>query len=282
MFIFQEKSALKEYLSPFISANKSIGFVPTMGAIHEGHLSLMKNSIAENDLTVVSIFVNPNQFNNQEDLKKYPRTLEKDTNLIASLSEDIIIFAPSVEEIYGNNSTAQSFDYDGLESHMEGANRPGHFDGVGTILTILFELIRPTKSYFGEKDFQQLQIVKKLVKKHNIPVKIIGCPIFRHENGLAMSSRNERLSEKGKQEATFIYEVLQQAKSNFTKLSISELINWVSTKFEEKPHIHLEYFEIADEDTLATATTKEENKKYRGFIVAHIENVRLIDNIALY
>ncbi len=282
MFIFQEKSALKEYLSPFISANKSIGFVPTMGAIHEGHLSLMKNSIAENDLTVVSIFVNPNQFNNQEDLKKYPRTLEKDTNLIASLSEDIIIFAPSVEEIYGNNSTAQSFDYDGLESHMEGANRPGHFDGVGTILTILFKLIQPTKSYFGEKDFQQLQIVKKLVEKNNIPVKIIGCPIFRHENGLAMSSRNERLSEEGKQEAAFIYQVLQQAKSNFAKLSISELIDWVSTKFEEKPHIQLEYFEIADEDTLATATTKEENKKYRGFIVAHIENVRLIDNIALY
>lgn len=280
MFLFSTKAELQAYLKPFRDANKAIGLVPTMGAIHNGHLSLMEQSLNENECTVVSIFVNPTQFNNAEDLEKYPRTLERDQEIIKSLSEQIVIFAPSVDEIYGGNTVAQSFDFDGLENEMEGASRPGHFDGVGTIVSKLFELVTPNKAYFGEKDFQQLQIIRKMVDKLHIPVQVIGVPIFRATDGLAMSSRNERVSTEGLEKSTFLYQVLLKAKDLFKSESISKVNAFVENEFKNNPNFELEYFTIAEEDTLKTATSKNEAHRYRGFLVAHIEGIRLIDNIS--
>ena len=281
MLIFNKKSDLSAFLSPLINQNKSIGFVPTMGALHEGHLSLLEKSLFENDITVMSIFVNPTQFNNAEDLEKYPRTLEKDVEKMEVVSDKIIVYAPSVSDIYEDKTVSESFDYDGLENQMEGQHRPGHFDGVGTIVKRLFEIVKPNNAYFGEKDFQQLQIVKKLVSKHKIPVHIIGCPIFREESGLAMSSRNERLSPNARKKAAIIFEILNQAKEVFQQKSIKETIKFVEKSFKKHPEFELEYFEIADEETLLSAQTKDLTKKYRGFIAVFIEKIRLIDNISL-
>ncbi len=281
MLIFNKKSDLGAFLRPFIKQNKSIGFVPTMGALHKGHLSLLKKSLTENNITVMSIFVNPTQFNNTEDLDKYPRTLKRDVQIMQDLSNSIIVYAPDVEDIYEGNTSSEHFDYDGLENQMEGKHRPGHFDGVGTIVKRLFEIVQPNKAYFGEKDFQQLQIVKKLASKHNIPVEVIGCPIHREPNGLAMSSRNERLSETAKENAAIIYQILNNSKEIFKTNSTEETINWVENEFKKHPEFQLEYFEIADEVTLIPVSEKETNKKYRGFIAIFIENIRLIDNISL-
>ncbi|MEC4115731.1 pantoate--beta-alanine ligase [Myroides phaeus] len=280
MFLFSTKAELQAHLNTFREANKAIGLVPTMGAIHNGHLSLMEQSLNENECTVVSIFVNPTQFNNVEDLEKYPRTLERDVEKVKSLSNQIVIFAPTVDEMYGGNTVAQSFDFDGLEHEMEGAQRPGHFDGVGTIVKKLFELVLPNKAYFGEKDFQQLQIIRKLVEKNNIPVQIVGVPIFRATDGLAMSSRNERVSQEGLQKSTFLYKVLKQANELFKTESIEKVNQFVDTEFKNNSNFELEYFTIAEEDTLKTAVNKEAGKNYRGFLVAHIEGVRLIDNLS--
>jgi pantoate--beta-alanine ligase len=196
MFLFSTKAELQEFLSSFKQTGKTVGLVPTMGAIHRGHLFLMEHSLRENNCTVVSIFVNPTQFNNPEDLEKYPRTLDRDIQMIETLSDQIVVFAPSVQEIYQGNTVAQSFDFDGLENEMEGAQRPGHFDGVGTVVKKLFELVQPDRAYFGEKDFQQLQVIRKMVEKEKLPIQISGVPILREENGLAMSSRNERVSKE--------------------------------------------------------------------------------------
>ncbi|MEC4113704.1 pantoate--beta-alanine ligase [Myroides pelagicus] len=280
MFLFSTKADLQAYLKPMRDENKAIGLVPTMGAIHNGHLSLMEQSLNENDCTVVSIFVNPTQFNNAEDLAKYPRTLERDMEFIASLSDKIVIFAPAVEEIYGDNAIAQAFDFNGLENEMEGASRPGHFDGVGTIVSKLFDLVLPNRAYFGEKDFQQLQIIRKMVEIMKTPVQIIGVPIFRNNQGLAMSSRNERISAKGLEEATFLYEILLQAKKMFVTESSEKVQQFVENEFKNNPTFDLEYFTIADEESLKPILQKVEGHKYRGFLVAHIEGVRLIDNLS--
>ncbi len=281
MLIFNKKSDLSAFLSPLIHQNKSIGFVPTMGALHKGHLSLLEKSLSENDVTVMSIFVNPTQFNNAEDLDKYPRTLERDVQIMKELSNNIIVYAPEVADIYEGNTVSEIFNYDGLENQMEGKHRPGHFDGVGTIVKRLFEIIKPNKAYFGEKDFQQLQIVKKLVTKYNIPVEVIGCPIHRETNGLAMSSRNERLSVEAKEKAAVIFQILNTAKAFFQNNSVENTIQFVENEFKKHPEFELEYFEIADETTLLPISEKEANKKYRGFIAIFIENIRLIDNISL-
>ena len=281
MLIFNKKSDLSAFLRPFINQNKSIGFVPTMGALHEGHLSLLKKSLTENSITVMSIFVNPTQFNNTEDLDKYPRTLKRDVQIMQDLSNSIIVYAPDVEDIYEGNTVSENFEYDGLENQMEGKHRPGHFDGVGTIVKRLFEIVQPNKAYFGEKDFQQLQIVKKLVSKYNIPVEVIGCPIHREPNGLAMSSRNERLSSIAKEKAAIIYQTLSDAKKFFQTNSAEETILFVENEFKKHPEFQLEYFEIADEATLLQVSQKVSDKKYRGFIAIFIENIRLIDNISL-
>ena len=281
MLIFNKKSDLSAFLSPFLKQNKSIGFVPTMGALHQGHLSLLEKSLSENEITVISIFVNPTQFNNTEDLDKYPRTLERDVQIIQVLSNNIIVYAPDVVDIYEGNTISESFEYDGLEKQMEGKHRPGHFDGVGTIVKLLFEIIQPNIAYFGEKDFQQLQIVKKLVSKYKIPVQVKGCPIHREQNGLAMSSRNERLSEAAKEKAALIFKILNASKEVFKIESAEKTILFVKKEFKKYPDFKLEYFEIADEATLKTSIKKESNKKYRAFIAVFLNDVRLIDTITL-
>ena len=281
MHIFYGKAPLIAHLNSSQFIDSTIGFVPTMGALHDGHLALMERSIRENEHTVVSIFVNPTQFNNPEDLAKYPRTLEEDVRKITALNPEVIVYAPSVEDIYNGNPVSQSFDFDGLENQMEGKFRPGHFDGVGTIVKRLFEIVTPTHAYFGEKDFQQLQIVKKLVAKNQLPVTIIGCPIYREANQLAMSSRNERLSADERNQASIIYQTLLQAKILFQNETIASAIQLVQQTFENHPLFDLEYFVIADEETLLSSNTKEENKKYRAFIAVFVNNIRLIDTISL-
>jgi pantoate--beta-alanine ligase len=281
MPLFDKQNELKSFLKPFLEERKTIGFVPTMGALHQGHLSLMDESLHNNALTVVSIFVNPTQFNNADDLKKYPRTLEADLEKIKNLSPSIVVYAPSVEDIYEGKTQSTSFEYDGLEFQMEGKHRPGHFDGVGTIVKKLFEIVQPTNAYFGEKDFQQLQIVKKLVSKYKIPVHIVGCKIHREENGLAMSSRNERLTSEERKNASIIFKTIKEAKKIFGTKSAKEVTEWVTKQFSKKKMFELEYFEIADEKTLLPCKRKSKNKNYRGFIAVFVNNIRLIDNISL-
>lgn len=281
MQIFYGKAPLIAHLKPIKSAHSTIGFVPTMGALHAGHLALMERSLQENECTVVSIFVNPTQFNNPEDLAKYPRTLDEDVRKITALSPKIIVYAPSVEDIYDGNPVSQSFDFDGLENQMEGKFRPGHFNGVGTIVQRLFEIVTPTNAYFGEKDFQQLQIVKKLVAKNHLEVTIIGCPIYREANQLAMSSRNERLSADERNQASLIYQTLVKAKEKFKTESIESVNQYVQEAFKNHSLFDLEYFVIADEETLLPCVTKEKNKNYRAFIAVFVNNIRLIDTISL-
>jgi len=273
----------KELRSLLISLDKikTLGLVPTMGALHLGHLSLVKRSLRENDITLVSIFVNPTQFNNQEDLAKYPKTLDRDILLLGSVSENIIVFAPTSEEIYSGDITSKSYDFEGLENVMEGEFREGHFNGVGTIIEKLLTLIGPTRAYFGEKDFQQLQIVRKLVRNLAVPVEIIGCPIVREPSGLAMSSRNERLPEALRQKAAFIYSTLKGAKQQFGTKSADFVTDWVRKQFGSQQDFKLEYFKITDEDKLLPVIQKEKDTKYRAFIAVYVGDVRLIDNIAL-
>ena len=281
MHIFTNKVDLNHYLSASSNKNKTIGFVPTMGALHAGHLSLLHKSIQKNIQTVISIFVNPTQFNNPEDLAKYPRTLESDVEKIKTVSDKIIVYAPNVDDIYEGNTKSNHYNFDGLENQMEGKFRPGHFDGVGTVVKRLFEIIKPTNAYFGEKDFQQLQIVKKLVEKEKLNVNIIGCEIFRESSGLAMSSRNEGLSETERKEAAIIYKIISEAKIQFATKSITEVIDSVVNEFKKHPKFTLEYFEIADEKTLVSIRRKNKTKKYRAFIAVFVNNIRLIDTISL-
>tara|TARA_R110002051_G_scaffold325591_1_gene429174 strand:+ start:1910 stop:2758 length:849 start_codon:yes stop_codon:yes gene_type:complete len=281
MLVFQTKNELKSHLSYINSNAKKVGMVPTMGALHLGHASLVERAISENDTTVVSIFVNPTQFNNQEDLLKYPKTLEKDIELLENISRDIIVFAPSVSDMYSNRVASKKFDFQGLDKVMEGSFREGHFDGVGTIVESLLLTVAPHRAYFGEKDFQQLQIIKKLVALQNIPVEIIGCPILREPNGLAMSSRNERLSEELRNEAGFIYETLKKIREKFSDQNYETILDWATEQFQLHKNLRLEYLQISEEDTLKPLDTKKKDKKYRAFIAVFADGVRLIDNIGL-
>jgi pantoate--beta-alanine ligase len=281
MHIFSKKVDLNKYLKDNNLDKSSIGFVPTMGALHAGHLSLLEKSTQNNVTTVISIFVNPTQFNNAEDLEKYPRTLENDVKKIKTISDKILVYAPTVDDIYEGKTKSEHYNFDGLENQMEGKFRPGHFDGVGTVVKRLFEIVKPTNAYFGEKDFQQLQIVKKLVEKEKIPVNIIGCQIFREPNGLAMSSRNERLSAEEKEKAAIIFKTLNDAKTLFGTKSAKNVSDFVSKTFQNHPIFELEYFEIADEATLLTCVRKNKNKNYRAFIAVFVNKIRLIDTISL-
>ncbi len=282
MEIFKNKNTLNIYLDTLRSKNHSIGFVPTMGALHEGHASLIQQGLETDDLVVVSIFVNPTQFDNPNDLEKYPRTLEQDVSLLSTISKDrIVVYAPSVEDIYGSKVVSTSFSYDGLEYEMEGRYRTGHFDGVGTIVKRLFEIVQPQHAYFGEKDFQQLMIIKKLVEKHNIPVRIVGCKIHRAVDGLAMSSRNMRLKPEYRAAAPFIYQTLKTAKKKFGTKSANQVTEWVNQQFANHKLLELEYFVIANSETLKTVKRKSNKKTYRAFIAVYADDIRLIDNIAL-
>ena len=281
MKVFNKKRDLEKLIRSIKKENKTIGLVPTMGALHKGHLSLVKKALADNDEVFVSIFVNPTQFNNKNDLLKYPRTLEKDLDHLKTVDKKIIVFAPSIDDIYDDNVNATQFNFGGLEFEMEGEFREGHFNGVGTIVKELLHIVKPNNAYFGEKDFQQLQIIKKLVENFNIPVKIIGCKIHREPNGLAMSSRNIRLKPNYKKAAPFIHKTLKTAKLKFGTKSAAHVTKWVNKQFADHDLLKLEYFRIANVDTLKEVKRKSKNKKYRAFIAVYADDVRLIDNIAL-
>jgi pantoate--beta-alanine ligase len=279
MLVFAKIKSVQEKLKS-LKNGTTIGFVPTMGALHEGHLSLVEKAKKENDIVVVSIFVNPTQFDNADDLINYPKTIDTDLSLLKSAYCDIV-FTPTAEEIYADDIQSQSFDFDGLEFQMEGKFRAGHFNGVGTIVERLFEIVKPHKAYFGEKDFQQIQIIRKMAEKRKLTVKIIACPIHREKDGLAMSSRNMRLTKEQRAAAPFIYETLMKAKNKFGTENASEVVKWVENEFKNHPILRLEYIEIADEDTLLPVETKNSAKKYRAFIAVFAGNIRLIDNISL-
>jgi len=281
MQVFREKQPLTQAIQKIKSEGKSLGLVPTMGALHEGHLSLLKQAQLESDQVIVSIFVNPTQFDNAEDLKKYPRNLEKDLELLKNISNNVWVFAPNANELYGDKILSQDFDFEGLESVMEGAFRNGHFNGVGTVVKHLFETTTPDKAFFGEKDYQQLQIIRKLTTKTGLPVEIIGCPILRENSGLARSSRNERLSSQSREEAAFIFEILNGVNRLFGTENADYITQWVKEEFRKNKHLDLEYFEIADAQTLKKINQKEKEKQYRAFIAVYADDIRLIDNIAL-
>lgn len=280
MVIYTQKEILVQALSS-AKKNDKIGFVPTMGALHKGHISLINRALDENQVVVVSIFVNPTQFNNKADLQKYPRTPEDDISLLKKLKGELVVYLPEISDLYENSVSSKKYNFGGLQNEMEGKHRKGHFDGVGTIVSKLLRIIKPNTAYFGEKDFQQLQIVKKLVAIEKLPVKIVGCPILRETNGLAMSSRNKRLSTKQFEEATLIYKTLKEVKEKFKSISIADLNAFVAERFLQNPDLKLEYFEIANEATLKTAKRKKKASKYRAFIAAFAGEVRLIDNISL-
>jgi len=280
--IYHKKSSLNPIIENFKSQNFTIGLVPTMGALHKGHLSLIKEALKENDKVFVSVFVNPTQFDNKEDLEKYPRTLEIDIEMLNSVCKDhIIIYAPNTDDVYGNNVNATDFNFDGLDDAMEGKYRIGHFNGVGTVVKRLFEIIKPDIAYFGEKDFQQLMIIKKLVEKYKLPVQVKGCGIFREKDGLAMSSRNMRLKPEYRKAATFIYKTLKKAKLQFATKSAKKVEHWVEKQFAKHELLKLEYFTIAETSTLKSFKRKSKEKTYRAFIAVYAEDIRLIDNIAL-
>lgn len=258
---------------------KTIGFVPTMGALHEGHVNLIGRACRENDIIGCSIFVNPIQFNNPEDLKKYPRNLENDLVLLEKAGCDLV-FAPSVEEMYPEPVT-KKFDFGALERVMEGAYRPGHFNGVAVVIEKLFDIFGPDRAYFGEKDFQQLRIIQSLVKMENIPVEIVPCPTVREADGLAMSSRNRRLSADERAIAPWIYKTLQFARDHSGKIPVPELEKICTAMLEDKG-FHVDYFEIAETATLQPIERWEESTGAIACVAAFLGSVRLIDNINLF
>jgi len=281
MLLFNSKKELIGHLAALKNDAISVGLVPTMGALHKGHLSLVRKAISENEVVVVSIFVNPTQFDNKDDLKKYPVTLDSDLEYLKSISEELIVFAPEVTELYSNNISSKDYKFDGLDATMEGKFRANHFLGVATVVEKLFLIVKPHKAYFGEKDFQQLLIIKKLVEKTKMPIEIIGCPIVREPNGLAMSSRNERLSKELRDNAAVIYETLLSAKDLFGMKSADQVMNWVKNKFDKLSEFDLEYINIAEQETLKPVKRKQKKTKYRAFIAVYANGVRLIDNLAL-
>ena len=258
-------------------AGKKIGLVPTMGALHEGHASLVRRAVAENEVVVVSDFVNPTQFNDQNDLLKYPRTLEADCELLEKEGA-AYVFAPSVEEVYPEPDTRQ-FSYAPLDTVMEGKYRPGHFNGVCQIVSKLFMMVEPDKAYFGEKDFQQLAIIREMVKQMNFPLEIVGCPIVREADGLALSSRNARLSEEERQQALNISKTLFQSKEYATTHTVEETQKFVEDSIAAAEGLELEYFELVDGTTLQKISTWDETNYAVGCITVYCGEVRLIDNI---
>lgn len=280
MQVFYDKASLLQYIDSQKENHKTIGFAPTMGALHAGHISLYKAARKDNDIVVSSIFVNPTQFNNPEDLEKYPRTVEDDIEKLKNSELVDGVYIPKVEDIYPNGMDRKHYDFGGIENEMEGAARPGHFDGVGTVVEELFRQVKPDNAYFGEKDFQQLKIIEKLVEVMNLDIKIHGVKIHREENGLAMSSRNMRLSEAEKNASSIIYKTLKKVDDWFRVISIPEIKNRVDEIFK-RDDMELEYFMIADEATLKEADFFSEDKNYRAFIVVNVDKVRLIDNMHL-
>jgi len=281
MRVLNTIDAIRSEIQAQKSAGKLVGLVPTMGALHKGHLEIVRRAVVETDVVVVSIFVNPTQFNDANDLEKYPRDLETDLSLLTEISPNILVFAPDVKEIYSDGLVSAQFEFNGLDHRMEGSFRPGHFQGVATVVEKLLNIVGPDIAYFGEKDYQQLLIIKSLVKQQNIPVVIVGCSIVREASGLALSSRNARLTKRLRQEASFIHTSLKAAKDQFGTKSAASIVQMVENQFANHPDLDLEYIVIADELNLKPLVKKIKGKKYRAFIAVYAEGIRLIDNLAL-
>lgn len=271
-------SALKSAVSEARKENKQVGLVPTMGALHEGHLSLVNKACEECDFVVVSIFVNPTQFNNPEDLRTYPRTLDADKSLLESQTRADVIFAPTVEEVYPEPDT-RIFDFGPLAEVMEGKYRPGHFNGVGQIVSKLFMFVEPDKAYFGEKDFQQLAIIRKMTKDLKMDIDIVPCPIVREADGLAKSSRNTLLTKESREVAPQIYAALKGSKQLTTDRTPKEVAQWVVGQLNSTEGLEVEYYEIVDGNTLQPINTWQETDYAVGCITVYAGKVRLIDNI---
>ena len=268
---------LQEELSALRQQGKSVGLVPTMGALHAGHASLVKRCVAENQVTVVSDFVNPTQFNDLNDLKKYPRTLDADCQLLDACGASFV-FAPSVEEIYPEPDT-RHFSYAPLDTVMEGAFRPGHFNGVCQIVSKLFDIVKPDRAYFGEKDFQQLAIIREMVKQMKFPLEIVGCPIVRDADGLALSSRNSRLNDEERKNALNISKTLFESRNFAASHSVAETKQFVEEAINQAPGLRLEYFELVDGRTLQSIQNWDDTDYAVGCITVFCGEVRLIDNI---
>ena len=279
MKLFSSVKDIQVFLNEQKSLGKSIGFVPTMGALHEGHLSLMRKAKAENDLLVVSIFVNPIQFNNQNDLQKYPRNLKNDSQILETIGCDIL-FAPNEKEMYPE-PIEKKYDFGPLAEVMEGKFRPGHFNGVAIVVKRLFDIVKPTRAYFGEKDYQQLAIIKKLVEIENLAVEIVPCPIVRDNDGLAMSSRNRLLTPEQRKEAPFIYKTLQEAKLRRQHICANPLRQMIINLFEGNENFRLEYFDIVDDINLQSINGWNKKVGTMAFVAAWLGDVRLIDNIRI-
>jgi pantoate--beta-alanine ligase len=273
---------LDKAFAPFRGKSKTIGFVPTMGALHEGHISLIDMAKIENHVAVCSIFVNPIQFNDPKDLERYPRPLKEDEQLLKKANCDVL-FIPSVQEMYpkGDYSVLQE-DFGNLDKVMEGKARPGHFAGMITIVSKLFNAVRPNNAYFGSKDFQQMTLVKYFVKKHNLPINVIGCPIIREEDGLAMSSRNRLLSAEERKYAALIPQTMAKVKEMWGSKTVEEIRQFVANTFTADGHLRLDYFEISYADNLLPVTEPvQKNSPIVACIAAFDGNIRLIDNLTL-
>lgn len=281
MEIFRNRKPLQDYIERQKEMGKKIGFAPTMGALHEGHISLYKAARAENDLVISSVFVNPTQFNNASDLEKYPRDTEGDIEILKKSGFVDAVYIPRITDIYPDGPKSDDYRFDGLENEMEGAARPGHFNGVGTVVEELFSQIRPDSAYFGEKDFQQLAIIRKMVSNKKLPVKIVGVPTVREESGLAMSSRNQRLSYQQREAAKVIHETLVKVNDWFRIVTIPEINSRVKEIFENEKGMVLEYFKIVNEDTLKETDFFYKDQNFRAFIAVFVGEVRLIDNMHL-
>ena len=280
MQIFEKIPALNQTLNRLRSDNVKIGFVPTMGAIHNGHISLINKALEENELVVCSIYVNPKQFNNQEDLKNYPRTLKEDVELI-QLTNCNILFVPSTEEIYPPEEIQSDYDFGHLDKIMEGLHRPGHFQGVGAVIQRLFEIIKPHRAYFGAKDYQQVAIIRRLTENLNLSVEIVSCPTQREPDGLAMSSRNKNLTEEARKIAPHIYRILNLSKEKANSFSIEELKQWVEKEINNTHFLKLDYFELSDAETLTPLKNWNSPGNNIACIAVFAGKIRLIDNIIL-
>ncbi|RLD61436.1 MAG: pantoate--beta-alanine ligase [Bacteroidetes bacterium] len=277
MKVFDSKAELQKELKDLVIKKNKIGFVPTMGALHKGHISLIEKSVSENNITVVSIFVNPNQFNDKKDLENYPRFIEKDLDLLKNTGCDFV-FTPSVNEIYPEEDK-RVFDFGELDKVMEGKHRAGHFNGVAQVVSKLFNIVNSDVAYFGRKDFQQYVIIKKMVKMLDMPIEIVACPIVREPDGLAMSSRNLLLSDEQRKNSAFISEILFKARNLTNELSVKELKNWVVNTINQNPFLDVEYFDIVDDIDLKSINNWNENNNKVGCIAVKVGKIRLIDNV---
>ena len=277
MKIVKGINELKGYLVDSKRNGKRVGLVPTMGALHKGHLSLVERCVRENDICVVSVFVNPTQFNDKHDLETYPRTLEADCALLESAGCDFV-FAPSVEEMYPEPDT-RTFDFGTVMQVMEGAKRPGHFNGVAQVVSKLFYIVEPDNAYFGEKDFQQIAVIRAMVKQLQIPVRINACPIVREADGLALSSRNTRLTPALRQKAPLIARTLRESKAMAATKSVREVIDYVVNTLNADPDLEVEYYEIVDGDSLVSIQDWKDTSYAVGCVTVYCGEVRLIDNI---